>query len=52
MYRDLYDLEIGQTILEVLRKYNIDTIDKSKDVCPIYLHSFDFGTIKYWHGAT
>ena len=32
----------------MLRKYDIDTIEKAKAVCPIYLHSFDYGTVKYW----
>jgi hypothetical protein len=31
-----------------LKKYNIDTIDKAAALCPIYLHSFDYGTVKYW----
>jgi len=48
MYRDLYGLEIGETILNVLRKYNIETIEKAQSICPIYLHSFDYGTVKYW----
>ena len=48
MYRNLYNREIGQDILELLEKYNIDTIDKAKAICPIYLHSFDYGTVKYW----
>lgn len=48
MYRDLYGLEIGETILNVLRKYNISTIEQASKICPIYLHSFDYGTVKYW----
>ena len=31
-----------------MRKHQVDTIDSSKVICPIYLHSFDYGTIKYW----
>lgn len=26
MYRDMFGLEIGETILNTLRKYNIDTV--------------------------
>jgi glycerophosphoryl diester phosphodiesterase len=48
MYRDLYGIEIGKDILDILKKYNIETIEKSKSVAPIYLHSFDYGTVKYW----
>lgn len=52
MYRDLYNREIGEDILNLLKKYNIETIDKAKVICPIYLHSFDYGTIKYWGAKT
>ena len=52
MYRDLYGLEIGETILQTLRKYNVSTIEESEKVCPIYLHSFDYGTVKYWASHT
>ena len=52
MYRNLYDLEIGATILETLRKHGIDSIDAAEKICPIYLHSFDYGTIKYWAANT
>ena len=48
MYRDLYGIEIGKDILDLLRKYNIETIEKAEKVAPIYLHSFDLGTVKYW----
>ena len=48
MYRDLYSREIGADILALLKKYNIETIEKAKTICPIYLHSFDYGTVKYW----
>lgn len=48
MYRDIYNIEIGQTVLELLKKYDIETIDKSAKICPIYLHSFNYGTVKYW----
>ena len=52
MYRDLYGLEIGETILQTLKQYDIDTIEKCETVAPIYLHSFDYGTIKYWASHT
>lgn len=52
MYRDLYGLEIGETILEVLKKYGVETIEKAEMICPIYLHSFDYGTVKYWAEKT
>ena len=52
MYRDLYNREIGEDILELLEKYNIETIDKAKASCLIYLHSFDYGTVKYWGNNT
>lgn len=52
MYRDLYGLEIGETILNVLKKYNIDTVSNATNFCPIYLHSFDYGSIKYWSNNT
>ena len=48
MYRDRYGLEISEDILELLNLYGIDTIDKAKDIAPIYLHSFDYGSVKYW----
>lgn len=48
MYRDLYGMEIGKDILDLLRTYNIDTIAKAEKTALIYLHSFDFGTVKYW----
>lgn len=48
MYRDLYNIEISKTILDLLQKYDIHTIDKAAKLCPIYLHSFDYGTVKYW----
>jgi glycerophosphoryl diester phosphodiesterase len=52
MYRDLYNREIGEDILNLLKKYGIETIEKARTVCPIYLHSFDYGTVKYWGGHT
>eukprot|EP00919_Chromeraceae_sp_WS-2016_P013156 GHVR01030759.1.p1 GENE.GHVR01030759.1~~GHVR01030759.1.p1 ORF type:complete len:119 (+),score=1.30 GHVR01030759.1:402-758(+) len=52
MYRDLYGLEIGQTILEVLRKYGLENIANASINCPIYLHSFDYGTVKFWSKNT
>ena len=52
MYRDMYDLEIGETILQTLRRYHVDTIDEADKLCPIYLHSFDYGTVKYWAANT
>ena len=48
MYRDLYGREIGEDILELLRIYGLDTVDKAKTIAPIYLHTFDYGTVKYW----
>ena len=48
MYRDLYNREIGEDIIELLQKYGIDTIEKARTTCPIYLHSFDYETVKYW----
>lgn len=48
MYRDIYNIEISKTILDLLKKYDIHTIEKAAKICPIYLHSFDYGTIKYW----
>ena len=35
-----------------MKKYQIETIEKAEKVCPIYLHSFDYGTIKYWAANT
>lgn len=29
MYRDMYGIEIAETILQTLRKYGIDTIEKA-----------------------
>lgn len=52
MYRDLYGLEIGETILSVLRRNNLHTIQNASKYCPIYLHSFDYGTVKYWSNST
>lgn len=52
MYRDLYNREIGKDILELLAKYDIETIEKAQSICPIYLHSFDYGTVKYWGDNT
>lgn len=48
MYRDLYGLEIGETILETLKKYNLSTVEECEKTAFIYLHSFDYGTVKYW----
>lgn len=48
MYRNLYNREIGKDILDLLKKYDIETIAKAEKICPIYLHSFDYGTVKYW----
>lgn len=48
MYRDLYNIEISKTILDLLKQYDIHTIEKAAKICPIYLHSFDYGTVKYW----
>jgi glycerophosphoryl diester phosphodiesterase len=48
MYRDLYGMEIGKDILDLLRKYGLETIAKAEKAAPIYLHSFDLGTVKYW----
>ncbi len=48
IYRYIYNIVIGKTFIELLRKYKIDTIDKAAKTCPIYLHSFDYGTVKYW----
>jgi hypothetical protein len=52
LYRDLYNIEIGQTVLELLKKYDLDTIEKATKACPIYLHTFDYGTVKYWSQNT
>ncbi len=52
MYRDLYGMEIGKDILDLLKKYNIETIAKAEKLAPIYLHSFDLGTVKYWGNNT
>ena len=52
MYRNLFGLEMGETILNTLRKYKLDTIENATKYCPIYLHSFDYQTIKYWANAT
>lgn len=30
----------------------MDTIANAEKICHIYLHSFDYGTIKYWAGNT
>lgn len=48
MYRDMYGLEIGETILRTLEKYGLHTVENATKFCPIYLHSFDYGTVKYW----
>lgn len=48
MYRDLYNMEIGKDILELLAKYGIETHEKAAKLAPIYLHSFDYGTVQYW----
>ena len=48
MYRDLYGREIGADILNLLTVYGLETIEKAKVAAPIYLHSFDYGTVKYW----
>ena len=53
MYRELYNnREIGKDILDLLKKYDIETIAKAEKVAPIYLHSFDYGTVKYWGEST
>ena len=52
MYRDIYGLEIGETILSILRKNNLNSVPNATKLCPIYLHSFDFGTVKYWSANT
>ena len=52
MYRDLYGLEISESILETLRKHNLSTISECEKRAPIYLHSFDYGSIKYWANHT
>lgn len=38
--------------MNVLKKFNIETIEKAEKICPIYLHSFDYGTVKYWADKT
>jgi hypothetical protein len=48
MYRNLYNIEIGLTVLKVLAKYGLDDVKNASKYCPIYLHSFDFETVKYW----
>ncbi len=52
MYRDMFNREIGADILDLLEKYEIETIEKAMLACPIWLHSFDYGTVKYWGGNT
>ena len=52
MYRDRFGLEIGETILKTLEKYGLNTIANATKFCPIYLHSFDYGTVKYWAANT
>jgi hypothetical protein len=52
MYRDIFQMEIGSTVLKVLRKYGLDNIKNATKYCPIYLHSFDFETVKYWSRNT
>lgn len=32
----------------MLRDNSIDTIQLASSKCPIYLHSFDYETVKYW----
>lgn len=48
MYRDMFGLEIGETILKTLEKYGMHTVENATKYCPIYLHSFDYTTVKYW----
>lgn len=53
MYRELFNnREIGKDILDLLKKYDIETIAKAEKLAPIYLHSFDLGTVKYWGDNT
>ena len=36
----------------MLKTYGLDSSEKAGKACPIYLHSFDYGTIKYWAANT
>ena len=38
--------------MELLEKYDIHTVEKASSKCLIYLHSFDYGTVKYWGNHT
>lgn len=43
-------ISIGSKILEVLKKYNLDSWEGSiKQKCPIFLHSFDDYTVEEWY---
>ena len=42
MYRDLYDVELGELILNTLKKHGVHEVHGATELCPIYLQSFDF----------
>lgn len=52
MYRDLYDVELGELILNTLKKHGVHEVNGATELCPIYLQSFDFQTVKYWKSST
>lgn len=51
-YRSQFNIEIGESILTVLKHLNLDSIEESQLKCPIVLQAFDFETVKYWSQKT
>lgn len=52
MYRDLYNIEIGEQILQILRANGVDSIARAEHKCPVYLQTLDLNTVKYWAAYT
>jgi len=46
LYRELWNIEIGDIILNVLKELELDTLERCTANGPIILYAFDIDTVK------
>lgn len=51
-YVDLFGVEQGELIVDLLRQYGLQTREMAARFAPIILHSFDLLTVQLWHNIT
>lgn len=51
MYKEIYGVEIGEFVLEKLRKYGVDTVENATKYCPIVLQAFSLETTAFFNAS-